>query len=56
MVRILQVANDEQYDLIVMGSHGHGSLRHAMIGDTVRRVMRISKIPVLVIRVPEEKE
>ncbi len=54
--QIIEESEDGNYDLIVMGSHGHGPLRHAMMGDTVRRVMRISKIPVLVIRVPEEKE
>jgi nucleotide-binding universal stress UspA family protein len=51
---IIEEAEAGNYDLIVMGSHGHGPLRAAMMGDTVLRVVKRSKIPVLVVRVPEE--
>jgi len=50
---IIRESESGQYDLIVMGSHGHGPLRAAMMGDTVLRVVKRSRIPVLVIRVPE---
>ncbi len=51
---ILKQAEERHCDLIVMGTHGHGVLEEAMIGSTARRVVRRSKIPVLVVRLPEE--
>jgi nucleotide-binding universal stress UspA family protein len=51
---IIRNAKEQNCDLIVMGTHGHGTLADAMIGSTARRVIRRSKIPVLVVRLPEE--
>jgi nucleotide-binding universal stress UspA family protein len=51
---ITKEAESGGYDLIIMGSHGHGPIREAMMGDTVRRVVRQSTVPVLVVRVPED--
>ena len=51
--KIIEHADNEKFDLIVMGTHGHGKLEDAMIGSTARRVVRRSKIPVLVVRLPE---
>ncbi|UCD34306.1 MAG: universal stress protein [Nitrospiraceae bacterium] len=51
---VIKEATSGGYDLIIMGSHGHGPIRTAMMGDTVRRVVRQSTVPVLVIRVPED--
>ena len=51
--KIIEHAEKEKIDLIVMGTHGHGTLEDAMIGSTARRVVRRSKIPVLVVRLPE---
>lgn len=46
---ILKVAEEKDCDLIVMGKKGRGSLEDTMMGDTVRRVLHRSKLPVLVI-------
>jgi nucleotide-binding universal stress UspA family protein len=50
---ILETADENNCDLIVMGTHGQGSLADAMMGSTARRVVRRSKQPVLVVRLPD---
>jgi nucleotide-binding universal stress UspA family protein len=50
---ILKQAEATGCDLIVMGAHGHGILGDTMMGSVSRRVLRRSKKPVLVIRLPE---
>ena len=51
---ILRGAKKAEADMIVMGSRGYNILKDSFIGGTARRVIRQSKIPVLVIRLPEE--
>ena len=51
---ILRYSEEKNCDLIVMGTHGQGTLVDAMMGSTARRVLRRSKKPVLVVRLPEE--
>jgi len=53
---ILQVAEEKSCDLIVMGTHGRGTLADAMLGSTARRVVRRSTTPVLVVRLPAEDD
>ncbi|HDI60610.1 MAG TPA: universal stress protein [Desulfobacteraceae bacterium] len=51
--KILEVAEDRQCDLIVMGAHGHGTLADAMLGSTAQRVLRRATVPVLTVRLPD---
>ncbi|MGB5443628.1 MAG: universal stress protein [Gammaproteobacteria bacterium] len=52
---ILLVAGDKNCDFIVMGMRGKGrTLGDAILGDTVRRVLHRSKVPVLVVRPYDE--
>ena len=51
---ILKHSEESRCDLIVMGTHGQGTLADAMIGSTARRVLRRSQKPVLVVRLPAE--
>ena len=51
---ILRYSAESNCDLIVMGTHGQGTLADAMMGSTARRVLRRSSKPVLVVRLPEE--
>lgn len=54
--KILEYADKGGYDCIVMASHGHSSFKDAMLGNTVRRVLKRAKQPVLVVRVPDNEE
>ena len=51
--QILAQAVEKEIDLIVMGTHGSGTLADVMLGSTARRVLRRSTVPVFVIRLPE---
>jgi nucleotide-binding universal stress UspA family protein len=48
--RILEIADERDCDLIVMGAHGHGRLHHALIGSVSDKVLRVSRLPVLLMR------
>ncbi len=52
-----QVAIENNIDLIIMGSHGTGGLGELFVGSNTEKVVRTSKIPVLVVKVrrPEFK-
>jgi nucleotide-binding universal stress UspA family protein len=52
--RIIRQAEKNNCNMIIMGSHGQGVLKGAMMGSTSQRVLRRSEIPVLVIRLPKE--
>ncbi len=54
--KIIECSEQGNYDLIVVGSHGHGVLRGALMGNTAKQVVSRSKIPVLVVRVPREED
>jgi nucleotide-binding universal stress UspA family protein len=49
---IVETAKEQNCDLIVMGTHGHGVIADVLIGSTAKWVVRQSPIPVLVIRLP----
>ena len=50
---IVQEAAKEEYDVVIMGAHGHGAIAGTVIGSVSRRVLRRTKKPVLVVRLPE---
>lgn len=50
---ILREAHSGGYDLVVISKHGHGSLKDAVMGNTVRRVIRWCQVPVLAVPLPE---
>lgn len=46
--KIIEIAEAEEVDFIVMGSHGKGYLKEILLGSTSAGVIRRSKIPVLI--------
>ncbi len=46
--RIVQLAEEEDVDLILIGSVGESIIREILVGSTTREVVRLSKQPVLV--------
>ena len=53
--QIVATAQEGNFDLIIMGTHGHGKMEERIIGSTASDVIRLSYVPVTVIRLPQEK-
>lgn len=53
---IVTAADVDRTDLIVMGTHGRGSLMHVLMGNVAERVVRTAPCPVLTVRQPREAE
>ena len=49
---IVRTAQDNNFDLIIMGTHGHGKFEEMMLGSTASGVILKSKVPVLVAKRP----
>lgn len=47
---ILDYADENGVDLIVMGTHGRTGLPRLFLGSTTERVVRLSDVPVLTVR------
>ena len=54
--KILQVAEEMDADLIVMGAHTQGALGRALFGSTATHVVRQAPCPVLVVRETEARQ
>lgn len=50
---VLDVAQEMDVDLIIMGSHRHTVLEDAVLGSTTHKVLHKANRPVLVVRIPE---
>ena len=51
---ILDQAGQSGFDLVVMGTRGHGGLLGLVLGSVARQVVTHSGVPVLVVPLPEE--
>jgi len=48
--RILEVAEKSKSQMIIMGSQGRTGLSHIMLGSKAEQVMRLSPIPVTIVK------
>lgn len=48
------VAESEDHDLVVMGTHGRSGLEHLLLGSVTEKVIRHATVPVLVMRQADE--
>lgn len=54
-VQIVQYARDEEIDLVILATHGHGGLKHALIGSVAEKVVQMAPCPVLTLKHPEHE-
>ena len=47
---IAKTATEGKFDLVVMGSHGHGALLNLVMGSVATEVLAGCKVPVLIVR------
>ena len=47
---IAEAAESGKYDLVVMGSHGHGTLVNLVMGSVATQVLAHCKVPILLVR------
>jgi nucleotide-binding universal stress UspA family protein len=52
---IVKTAEADKIDLIIMATHGHGAVKHMLLGSTAEKVVRKAPCPVLTIRHPEHE-
>ena len=47
---ICKVAESGKFDMVIMGSHGHGLFGNLVMGSVATQVLSHSKVPVLMVR------
>lgn len=47
---IVRCAEEREVDLVVMGTHGRGGVKHLLLGSVAEQVIRTAPCPVLVVR------
>lgn len=54
-LEIVRYAQEQQIDLIVIGTHGRGPLGHMLLGSVAEKVVRKAPCPVLTVRHPQRE-
>jgi len=53
---LLQYADEQAIDVIVMGTHGRRGLGRALLGSVTERVVRTADVPVMTVREQTDEE
>lgn len=53
---LLEMAEDLNADMVIMGARGMGALKSAIVGSVSKTVITYCRRPVLVVRSPEEED
>lgn len=48
-IEIIRYAKEQQMDIIVMGTHGRGSISHLLLGSVAEKTIRSAPCPVLTV-------
>jgi nucleotide-binding universal stress UspA family protein len=48
--QIINAAKEGHFDLIVLGTHGHGMIDDLLLGSVARGVVKLSPVPVLTVK------
>lgn len=56
VVEVLKTAREISADLIVMGTHGHGSVYNLLVGSVTEGILKAGERPVLLVPTPETKK
>jgi nucleotide-binding universal stress UspA family protein len=51
---IVDAIDEHDVDLVVMATHGRRGLDRLLMGSVAEKVLRLSSVPVLAVRLPEE--
>lgn len=51
-VEIIETAEEETVDIIIIATHGHSGVEHILFGSTAEKVVRKAPCPVLTLREP----
>lgn len=51
---LLEYVDEHDLDLVVMGTHGRSGFDRYLLGSVTEKVVRLSDVPVLTVRMPEE--
>ena len=52
---IVRYAQEQEIDLIVIGTHGRGPIGHMLLGSVAEKVVRKAPCPVLTVRHPQRE-